>query len=96
LVLYARSWGKLTPEEESTIKSVDGAFSEYGDNGFSKYGTKVVVRREAGHLLKPDEVETILAPLAGHVLRYFELSGVADPGDKQPDGNFSSKRRATS
>lgn len=93
LTIYARSWGKLSAEEEAAITKVSGALSEYGDNGFDRCGTRAVIRREAGQKLDQEEVETVLAPLAGHVLRYFDIMGLEDPGDKQPRGNFSDRAR---
>lgn len=91
LALYARSWGRLTPEEKEAVETVEGAWAEYRNNGYDRCGTRVTVWREAGHTLDQSEVETMLAPLAGHVLHYFDIMDTADPGAKQPAGNFSNR-----
>jgi hypothetical protein len=91
LALYARSWGRITPEEKEAVETVEGAWAEYGDNGFDRRGTRVTVWREPGQTLDQSEVETMLAPLAGHVLHYFDIMDVDNPGTKQPTGNFSNR-----
>lgn len=91
LTVHARTWGRLAPEEKAIIDEVPGAWSEYGDNGFARRGTTVVIRRKAGEPLVQDEVETMLAPLAGHVVRYFDILNMVNPGTRQPAGNFSSR-----
>jgi hypothetical protein len=91
LALYARSWGRITPEEKQIVETVEGACAEYGDNGYDRRGTRVTVWREAGQTLDQSDVETVLAPLAGHVLHYFDIMGLGNPGVKQPTGNFSNR-----
>ncbi len=91
LELYARSWGKLTPEETEAIGAISGAWAEYGDNGFSQNGSRAVIRRKPGEVVTPHEAETLLAPFASHILNYFEIIGFKDPRDRQLPGNFSDR-----
>ncbi len=91
LAVHARSWGRITPEEVEAITAVNGADASYGDNGFNRYGTIVTVWREAGQTLDQEEVETLLAPLAGHILHYFDIMSLKDPAARQPTGNFSNR-----
>ncbi len=91
LELYARSWGKLTPEETEAIGAISGAWAEYGDNGFSRNGSRAVIRRGPGEVVTTHEAETFLAPFAGHILNYFEIMGFKNPGDRQSPGNFSDR-----
>lgn len=91
LAMYARSWGRLSADEKEAIETIEGASAEYGDNGFDRRGSSVTIWREAGQTLDQSEVETMLAPLAAHVLHYFDIMGIEEPKNIQPTGNFSSR-----
>lgn len=95
LVLSARTWGRLSEEDGAVIGSVEGAeVLPYVDNGFSRRGTTVHVRRTAEQPLTQPEVETVLAPLSLHIINYFALMGRAQP-EQQPPGNFTQHKNST-
>lgn len=90
LQLHTRSWGHLGDEEAAGINALEDTWAEYGDQGHGRRGTSVIARRKPGQVITELEAETILAPLAEHVINYFELVGRPDLAAHQGSGNFTS------
>jgi hypothetical protein len=90
LQLHTRTWGHLSSEEATEINALENTWTEYGDQGHSRRGTSVTARREPGQIITELEAETILAPLAEHVISYFDLVGRPDLAAYQGPGNFTS------
>ena len=88
LILFARSWGRLDESEQNEMKTVRGVGIEYADNGYSRNGTRVVLRRSVDDPFNQSDVETVLAPLSKHVLDYYEIMSLPRP-KIEPTGNFS-------
>lgn len=93
LSIYAKSWGKLTQKEQKALAEVSGTSFDYGDRGYARQGSLAIIQRELGQKIDQDEIEAVLAPFAGHVLGYFDIMRLKNPGDKQPSGNFSDRNR---
>jgi len=91
LQLHTRSWGRLSEEETAEINALENTWTGYGDQGHSRPGTSVIARREPGQVITELEAETILAPLAEHVINYFDLVGRPDLAAHQGSGNFTSR-----
>ena len=92
--MYIRTWGKLSDEDMAAINAMPDTWAEYTDNGWHKQGTQVVTTRKPGEILTTDQAEQILAPLADHVVHYFDIAGVPHEVRKtERPGNFSSSAR---
>lgn len=92
MTVFARSWGKLSESEVSTIEKIDGVHTEYADNGYSRLGSRVVLRRDSSNPFEAEEIDTILAPLAKHILNYYEVMNLHRPSN-EPTGDFSDRNR---
>lgn len=90
LQMHTRTWGRLRDEEAGRINALEHTWAEYGDRGHHRNGTSVTSRREPGQVITQFEAETILAPLAPHVIDYFDLVGRPDLKAHQGLGNFTS------
>lgn len=91
--MLATTWGRLLPEEINGITDLTGisqieAFN--GDVGHSRRGARVIALCYPGETITNNAAETILAPLAGHVVEYFNLVGRPHLAKWQKPGNFSS------
>lgn len=90
LLMRAKSWGRLLPDETAAINGLHNVWAEYGDQGHSRQGTGITAVREPGEMITQLEAETILAPLSEHVTSYFELTGQRHLIAHQGRGNFTS------
>lgn len=92
LRVYARSWGRILDEEIQEINALGNGkntWAEYSDQGHSRHGTHVSAIRVPGEVLTHHEAETMFAPLAPHVIDYFNLVGRPDLAAWQTPGNFT-------
>ena len=97
LSVYIRTWGKLSDDETDAINDLPGTWTECTDNGWSRNGTQVVATRKPGEVLTENELETILAPLARHIIDYRDIAQVSDVVLKsERRGNFSTSNRLAS
>lgn len=94
LIIGVHTWGKLSDSDEADIASVAGTYSTYGDQGFSRRGTYVQVRREPGQEMTPTDLDIIFAPLAQHIVDYPDIMGCRPYVSSQPAGNFSDQGAA--
>lgn len=90
LQISARTWGRLTEAEIADIGQVENAWAEYSDLGHSRNGSLITVLRKTGETICREEAETLLAPLVGHVIGYFDLVSRPDLKEFQVPGSFSS------
>jgi len=95
LQVHARTWGRISDEEMQEINALgnDGnTWAEYGDQGYGRRGTHVNAIRMPGEVLTQHEAETMFAPLAPHVVNYFDLADTPHLADLQKPGSFTSLR----
>lgn len=93
LAIDHRSWGRISDEETQEISALSKGYNtwaKYADQGFWRHGTNITTVRETGAIVTPEEAEAMLAPLAPHVINYFDLIGKPDWATRQTPGNFSS------
>jgi hypothetical protein len=97
LSMYIRTWGKLSDEDLAAINAMPDTWAEYTDNGWRRKGTQVMTVRKPGEALTADQVEGLLAPLADHVIHYFDIAGIPNEVRKtERPGNFSTGARIAS
>ena len=90
LYATATTWGRLKREEIDEINSLPDTWAEFRDQGHSRLGSRVTVARKPGEIITREEAEAMFAPLAGHVIDYFELVDRRSLKQFQEPGNFSS------
>ena len=94
LSMYVRTWGRLSDQDMAAINAMPNTWVEYTDNGWSRHGTQLMTTRKPGEILTANQVEELLAPLADHVIHYFDIAGVPREVRKtERPGNFSSSAR---
>jgi len=92
LRVHARTWGRILDEEMSEIAALGtgkNTWAEYGDQGHSRRGTHVSAVRMPGEVLTQHQAETMLAPLAPHIIGYFDLVDMPHLAQWQKPGNFT-------
>jgi len=93
LMMHARTWGMLRLSEIESIKDLDSQrfFTSYSDQGYSRRGTSVTGICKRGQELTELQAETVLAPLASHVINYFDIINRPDLAQYQEPGNFTTR-----